>query len=89
VQTLVLAEIIDVEKFLRLRLIKDRSGRTALIASYTEDRGLELDPPYAREGFITAILYAEQHGFLDLSVGIQHKDPTAMKVKSLEPRSFA
>jgi hypothetical protein len=55
-----LAEIIDVEKFLRLRLIvKDKSGRTVPIAFYTDDRGLELDPSYAQEGFIVAILYAK------------------------------
>jgi hypothetical protein len=70
-----LAEIIDVEKFLRLRLIvKDKSGRIVPIAFYTDDRGLELDPLYAQEGFTVAILYAEQHGFLDLSVGIRHED---------------
>jgi len=84
-----LAEIIDVEKFLRLRLIvKDKSGRTVPIAFYTDNRGLELDPSYAQEGFTVAILYAEQHGFLDLSVGIRHEDPTVMKVKLLEPRIF-
>ncbi|CZR56199.1 uncharacterized protein PAC_06087 [Phialocephala subalpina] len=47
-----LAEIIDVEKFLRLRLIvKGKSGRAVPIAFYTDDRGLELDPSYAQEGF--------------------------------------
>jgi hypothetical protein len=85
-----LAEIIDDKKFLRLRLIvKDKSGRTVPITFYTDDRGLELDPSYAQEGFTVAILYAEQHGFLDLSVGIRHEDPTVMKVKPLEPRIFA
>jgi hypothetical protein len=84
-----LAEIINVEKFLRLRLIvKDKSGRTVPIAFYTDDSGLELDPSYAQEGFNVAILYAKQHGFLDLSVGIRHEDPTVIKVKPLEPRTF-
>jgi hypothetical protein len=84
-----LAEIIDVEKFLRLRLIvKDKSGRTVPIAFYTDGHGLELDPSYAQKGFTVAIFYAEQHGFLDLSVGIRHEDPTVMKVKPLEPRIF-
>ena len=76
-----LAEIIDVENFLRLRLIvKDKADRKVPIAFYTEDRGLEVGPSYAQEGFTVAILYAEQHGFLDLSVGIRHENPTAIKV---------
>ncbi|KAI9782000.1 MAG: hypothetical protein M1839_005593 [Geoglossum umbratile] len=76
-----LAEIIDVEKFLRLRLIvKDKTDRTVPIAFHTDDRGLELDPLYVQKGFTVAILYAEQHGFLDLSVGIRHENPTAIKI---------
>lgn len=76
-----LAEIIDIEKFLRLRLIvKDKADRKVPIAFYTGDRGLELNPSYVQEGFTVAILYAEQHGFLDLSVGIRHESPTAIKV---------
>lgn len=83
-----LAEIIDVENFMRLRLIvKDKAGRKVPIAFYTESRGLEVDPSYIQEGFTVAILYAEQHGFLDLSVGIRHENPTAIKVKSPELRS--
>jgi SET domain len=82
-----LTEIIDVEKFLRLRLIvKDKSDRIVPIAFYTDNRGLELDQSYAQKGFTVAILYAEQHGFLDLSVGIRHENPTAIKVKLLELR---
>ena len=84
-----LAEIIEVMTFLRLRLIvKDKTDRTVPIHFYTEDRGLELDPSYVREGYTVAILYAEQHGFLDFSVGIRHENPTVIKVKPLEPRSF-
>jgi hypothetical protein len=84
-----LAEIIGVERFPRLRLIvKDKTDRTVPIAFYTEDRGLELDPSYVQKGFTVVILYAEQHGFLDLSVGIRHESPTAIKVKPLELRGF-
>lgn len=84
-----LAEIIDVENIFRLRLIvKDKFGRTVPIAFYTDDRGLELDPSYIREGFTVAILYAEQHGFLDLSVGIRHENPTVIKVRPPELRFF-
>ncbi|KAI9771517.1 MAG: hypothetical protein M1840_002137 [Geoglossum simile] len=76
-----LAEIIDVEEFVRLRLVvKDKTDCTIPIAFYTDGRGLELDPSRVRRGFTVAILYAEQHGFLDLSVGIRHENPTAIKI---------
>jgi hypothetical protein len=71
-----LTEIINIEKFLRLRLIvKDKTDHIVPITFYTDDRGLELDPSYTQEGFTVAILYAKQHGFLDLSVGIRHENP--------------
>ena len=81
-----LAEIVDVENFVRLRLlVKDKTGRTVPIAFYTNDRGFDLN---LQKGSTVAILYAEQHGFLDTSVGIRHENPTAMKVNRLELRRY-
>lgn len=77
-----LAEITDVERFLRLRLIaQDKNNQSIPIAFHTDDRGFELDPLSLQEGFTVAVLYAEQHGFLDMSVGIRHENPSMMKVK--------
>jgi hypothetical protein len=85
-----LAEIIKVEKFLRLRLIvKDKADNTVPIAFHTDDRGLELGPPYAQEGSTVALVYAEKHGFLDFSVGIRHESPTAIKVNPLLGYDFS
>ncbi|KAL8356723.1 hypothetical protein RB601_001843 [Gaeumannomyces tritici] len=84
-----LAEIIDIENFLRLRLIvKDGAGHDAVVAFYTPDRGRELDPSCIRKGFTLAILYAEQHGFLDMSTGIRLEDPTVLKIFPVQLRDL-
>ncbi len=78
------AEIVEIETFfLRMRLIvKDKTGHMLPVAFYTPGRGLgeELDPRFVQKGFTVAILYAEQHGFLDMTVGIRVKSRTAVKV---------
>ena len=81
-----LATITDIENFIRLRLIvKDKNGHELPVAFYTDRKGSELDPSSIQEGFTVAILYAEQHGFLDCSTGIRHETPTALKVVSRSP----
>ena len=78
-----LAEIIEVEAFMRLRLIvKDKADHIVPIAFYTDDRGREIDASLLKEGFTVAILYAEQHGFLDLTVGIRHESLPTIKVEN-------
>ena len=51
------------------------------LAFYTPARGRELDPASVKRGFTVAALYGIQHGFLDMTVGIRHEDPTSLKVR--------
>ncbi|MCJ1325601.1 hypothetical protein MMC10_002264 [Thelotrema lepadinum] len=77
-------EIVGVESFLRLRLIvKDRTAHEVPIAFHTDLRGNELDSACLQEGYTVAILYAEQHGFLDFTVGVRHESPSNIKVCSM------
>ncbi|KAM0553375.1 hypothetical protein ACHAPJ_007389 [Fusarium lateritium] len=76
-----LGEIVNIEAFFRLRLIvKDRDGHQFPIAFYTDSRGREIGPSMLRVGHTVVVLYGEQHGFLDLSVGIRHEEQKALKV---------
>lgn len=81
-----LAEITDIDTFLRLRLIvKDKAGHKVPVSFHTDGRGTELSPSGVREGYTVAFLYAEQHGFMDLTVGIRHENPKALKVSTPLP----
>jgi|SRR5690242_14642034 len=76
-----LAEITQVEYFFRLRLwVKDRSGHEFPIAFYIEEEERCLDPSRFQKGRTVAILYAEQHGFLDMSVGIRQETMSTVEV---------
>ncbi|KAK4247323.1 hypothetical protein C7999DRAFT_32301 [Corynascus novoguineensis] len=76
-----LAEIVDIEQFMRLRLLaKDKTGLEVPVSFYTPGRGNELDPLCVLKGYTLAVLYAEQHGFLDMTVGIRHEDPASLKI---------
>jgi hypothetical protein len=76
-----LAEIVDIEQFIRLKLVvKDKTGLEVPVAFHTPGRGNELDPLCVQKGSTLAVLYAEQHGFLDMTVGIRHEDPALLKV---------
>jgi len=78
-----LAEVIGVESFVRLRLnVRDKSGTMVPIAFHTDGRGTEFEDK-VQPGHTVTILYALQHGFLDLSTGIRLEDYSAIKVKSL------
>jgi hypothetical protein len=76
-----LAEITDVEYFFRLRLwTKDRSGKEFPISFYIEDNDRVLDLDRFQKGRTVAILYAEQHGFLDMTVGIRQESTSTIEV---------
>jgi hypothetical protein len=76
-----LAEIIDIEHFFRLRLIvKDKLGRLFPVAFYTEGAGSELEPSMLKKGYTIAILYPHKHGFMDFSMGIRQEDISTVKV---------
>ena len=80
-----LAEVIDVEFILRLRLfVRDKLGTTVPIAFHTEGRGTELVSE-VQTGHTVAVLYALQHGFLDFTTGIRLEDCGAIKVSSSSP----
>jgi hypothetical protein len=76
-----LAEIVEIEAFVRLRLVvKDKTGQRISVAFHTDHRGDELDPLCLEKGYTVAVLYGEQHGFLDMSFGIRHENPASLKV---------
>ncbi|KAF2137797.1 uncharacterized protein K452DRAFT_98503 [Aplosporella prunicola CBS 121167] len=76
-----LGEIVDVTYFLRLRLlVRDRSGLEVPVAFYPDAQDPLLDYGSFRKGHTLAILYAHQHGFLDLSVGIRQETMSAVRV---------
>jgi hypothetical protein len=76
-----LGEIIEVEAIFRLRLIvQDKAKRRIPIAFYTDERGEELDQALVRKGYTVAVLYAEQHGFMDMTEGIRHETQSNLKV---------
>ncbi|TKX18743.1 SET domain-containing protein 12 [Elsinoe australis] len=75
-----LGEIIDVQTFLRLRLVvKDKTNQRLIIAFHTDERGGELDLTLLQKGYTVAVLYAENHGFLDMTEGIRHEIPGNLK----------
>lgn len=79
-----LTEVLNVEYLMRLRLnVKGRDGRETPVFFYTEDRGRSLlDSLHVQEGFTVAILYAEKHGFLDMTAGIRQEDSKSIKVSN-------
>ena len=74
-----LAEIISVEHFLRLRLVvKDNFGQQAIVAFYL-DNDAEL-PRNVKRGDTIAVLYANQHRFLDGTVGLRIEGASVVQV---------
>ncbi|KAJ9130675.1 hypothetical protein NKR23_g12079 [Pleurostoma richardsiae] len=70
-----LAEIVDIEQFIRVKLIvRDVAGATVPVAFHTDDRGTEFAHSQLRPGYTIAILYAHQHGFLDFTTGIRQEE---------------
>lgn len=54
--------------------------KTVSVWFYTDEKGNNLAMSGLRPGQTIAILYAEQHGFLDMSVGIRVEDIHAIQV---------
>jgi hypothetical protein len=55
-----LAEIVEIEQFMRLTLfVKDKTGQQIRVAFYTDHRGDELDPLCLEKGYTVAVLYGE------------------------------
>jgi hypothetical protein len=76
-----LAEILSVETFLRLRLmVRDKDGVEFQIALHTDDRGSEVPSNLLVPGYTVAILYAHQHGFLDFTAGIRQEEKQTLRV---------
>ena len=75
-----LGEIVDVIPFLRLGLrVRDASGAEIPVQFYTDDRG-ESFALRCRKGTTIAVLYATQHGFLDMNVGLRIEDAESVSV---------
>lgn len=78
-----LGEIMNVDSLFRLRLlVKDKRDQQIPIAFYTSQVGNEIAPSILKAGYTVVVLYAEIHGFLDLSYGIRHGNYKALKVVS-------
>jgi hypothetical protein len=63
-------------------IVRDRSGREIPVAFYL-DSDEEFNHKKYVVGHTFAGLYAEQHGFLDLTTGIRIESLTFVKVRSL------
>ncbi|KAG1738497.1 hypothetical protein EDB19DRAFT_1713853 [Suillus lakei] len=75
-----LGEIVDSIGLVRVLLrVKDKHGQVITIGLYTDDGGRAL-APQIKQGHTVAILYGEQHGFLDMSVGIRVEDASNIKI---------
>ncbi|KAG2031918.1 hypothetical protein BDR03DRAFT_875037 [Suillus americanus] len=58
---------------------KDKDGQVVTIGMYTDDRGQAL-VPQIKEGHTVAVLYGEQHCFLDMTVGIRVEEPSIIRI---------
>lgn len=75
-----LGEIVDFIGFGRIVLhVKDKVGRVIVIALYTDDNGRGI-VPQIKKGYTVAVLYGEQHYFLDMSVGIRVEEASNIKI---------
>ncbi|KAK0743501.1 hypothetical protein B0T18DRAFT_490216 [Schizothecium vesticola] len=74
-----LAEIDSIENFIRLRLIVKSGGARVPIAFYTDDRGAGF-ASQANRGYTVAVLYAEQHPFLDMTTGMRVEEEQTVKI---------
>ncbi|EFQ31634.1 uncharacterized protein GLRG_06923 [Colletotrichum graminicola M1.001] len=77
-----LAQITEVERLLRVRLSAvDREGRPFVIAFYpAEKKAGDIDVKRLRVGHTIAILYANQHFFLDGTDGVRVEDLSKCRV---------
>jgi hypothetical protein len=77
-----LAEITDVVFFLRLRLwARDKAGNEFPVHFYIDDNE-QVDPRLFRVGNTIAVLYAQQHFFLDMTVGLRLESMKIVQVSA-------
>ncbi len=77
-----LTEIVKIENIIRLPLLtKDSSGEAFRVAFYL-DGFIKLDLSKFKVGYTIAILYAQQYGFLDSSLGVKQEDASTFKVNT-------
>ncbi|KAG1747812.1 uncharacterized protein EDB91DRAFT_1114949 [Suillus paluster] len=75
-----LGEIVDFIGLARVLLyVKDKDGQVITVALHTDDRGRAL-APQVKKGHTVAVLYGEQHGFLDMSVGLRVENASNIKI---------
>ncbi|KAG1837742.1 hypothetical protein C8R48DRAFT_622662 [Suillus tomentosus] len=75
-----LGEIVGSYGLFRVLLrVKDKGGQVVTIGLYTDDRGHALTSQI-KQGHTVAVLYGEQHGFLDMTVGIRIEEPSIIKI---------
>jgi hypothetical protein len=73
--------VVEVSYIIRLTLlVRDKGGRQVPVYLYTDDRGKEPAVCGVQPGHTVAILYAHQHSFMDMSVGIRQEDIGTIKV---------
>lgn len=81
-----LAEVIRVEFFIRLRLhVRDRAGHEFPVAFHPEG-GERPTPENYRIGHTIAILYPHQHNFMDMTTGIRQEDMCTIQVRPQWPQ---
>lgn len=60
--------------------VRDRAGQELPVALYTDDRGV-LIRDSCKPGHTVAIFYAQQHNFLDGSIGVRVEDIDHVRVR--------
>jgi hypothetical protein len=77
-----LAEITDIISLGRVVLtVRDMRGQEELrVAFYTDDRGRDIPLSRLERRHTVAIMYANQHDFLDMSHGIRQEEMRTIKV---------
>jgi len=77
-----LAEITDVLFFFRLRLsVRDKAGREFPVHFYLDDNE-QVDLRQFRVGSTIAVLYPQQHFFLDMTVGLRLESMKIVQVST-------
>jgi hypothetical protein len=76
-----LGQITGIDGIMRMSfIVRDKAGVKVPVWFYTKDRGFKIPPSLAKAGNTIAILYAEQHAFMDFSTGIRVESMDHVKV---------
>ncbi len=79
-----LAEVVQVESFIRLRLnVRDWKGEEFFVAFYPEESTEQPPAGQFKIGHTVAILYPHQHQFLDGSLGIRQELSKSIQVSGI------